>query len=257
VGSISFDRAAEYYDRTRSLSETAMREMLAVLVPELEGRRRCLEIGVGTGRIALPLVQAGIPVTGIDLSENMLAVLSAKTRDVPAVAGDATRLPFAQAAFDAAVACHVLHLIPDWRLAVRELARVVEPGGRVLVNLGGWDHGVWRTIEERFVAEAGIDNPRPGATDVEEVDALMAELGAHVRVLPDVVDNRRVSYGELIDRIEKGMYSFTWGVDDATRVRAAGAVREWVLAEHGPLDEAHDKLWIVSWRAYDMTGGPG
>lgn len=250
--SISFDRAADYYDRTRSLSDEAMRAMVALLVGELEGRSRCLEIGVGTGRIALPLVEAGIPVTGIDLSERMLAVLRDKEAGVPAVTADATRLPFGADVFGGAIACHVLHLIPDWRRAVEELVRVVAPGGRILVNLGGWDHGVWRTIEERFVAEAGIDKPRPGATDPKEVDALMRRLGAAVRVLPDVVDNRRLSYGELIDRIEQGLYSFTWGVDEAARVRAAGVVRDWIASDVGPLDEVRDKLWIVSWRVYAL-----
>jgi len=252
--SINFDRAAEYYDQTRSLSDVAMSAMVDLLLGELEGRPRSLEIGVGTGRIAIPVVEAGMSVAGIDLSERMLAALRAKTSAVPVVAGDATRLPFADDAFGGAIACHVLHLIPDWRRAVEELARVVAPSGRILVNLGGWDHGVWRAIEERFVAEAGIAKPRVGATDPVEVDALMASFGAEVRVLPDVVDNRRLSYGELLDRIEEGQYSFTWGVHDATRVRAARAVREWLVTEHGPLEEVHDKLWIVSWRVYDLPG---
>jgi SAM-dependent methyltransferase len=249
--SISFDRAADYYDRTRSLSDEANREMTALLLGELEGRGRTLEIGIGTGRIAVPLADAGVDIAGIDLSEKMLAVLRTKA-PVPAAVGDATRLPFPDDEFDAAIACHVLHLIPDWRGAVAELARVVGAGGRLLVNLGGWDRGVWREIEERFVAEAGVNNPRPGATDAREVDALLAEAGATVRVLPDIVDARRLSYGELIDRIESGMYSFTWGADEDARRRGAEAVREWVLAEHGRLDEVHDKLWSVSWRAYDL-----
>jgi SAM-dependent methyltransferase len=182
----------------------------------------------------------------------MLAALRAKTSAVPAVAGDATRLPFAGDTFDSAIACHVLHLIPDWRRAVEELARVVGPGGTILINLGGWDHGIWRAIEERFVAEAGIENPRVGATDAEEVDAVMTGLGATVRVLPNVRDNRQVSYGELLDRMEQGMYSFTWGTDQATRSRATETVRQWVAHEHGSLDEPRDQPWIVSWRAYDL-----
>jgi SAM-dependent methyltransferase len=253
--SISFDRAADYYDRTRSLSDEAMAEMIPLLVDALGGRDRSLEIGVGTGRIAVPLAEAGGRVTGLDLSEPMLAALRAKSSEVPIVVGDATKLPFATDSFPSAIACHVLHLIPNWQAAVEELARVVQPGGALLINLGGWDHGVWRAIEKRFVAEAGIDTPRPGATDPNEVDAVLARFGARVRVLPDVVDRRRLSYGELIDRIEEGLYSFTWGTDEATRVRAARAVREWLTTEHGSLDDVHDKLWIVSWRLYELPGG--
>lgn len=252
--SISFDRAADYYDRTRSLSPEAMAEMVPLLVDALGGRDRALEIGVGTGRIALPLAESGVSVTGLDLSEPMLRALRAKSSEVPAVLGDATKLPFATDSFPAAVACHVLHLIPNWQDALVELARVVEPGGALLINLGGWDHGVWRAIEERFVAEAGVEKPRVGATDPTEVDAVLGRFGARLRVLPDVVDNRRQSYAELLDRIEDGMYSFTWGTDEATRVRAARAVRDWLTAEHGSLEEVHDKLWIVSWRLYELPG---
>ncbi|HEY7875979.1 MAG TPA: methyltransferase domain-containing protein [Actinomycetota bacterium] len=250
--SISFDRAAEYYDRTRSLSDDANRAMADLLAKELAGHRLALEIGVGTGRIALPLVERGLGVVGVDLSQKMLAMLRTKTSAVPAVAGDATRLPFGDDVFDAGIACHVLHLIPDWPAAVHELARVVRPGGRLLINLGGWDQGVWQEIEKRFVTEAGISNPRPGARDAGPVDEVLASLGATARVLPEITDHRRLTYGELIDRIESGMYSFTWSANEDARRRGAAAVREWLLAEHGALDVEHDKLWIVSWRAYDL-----
>lgn len=250
--SLSFDRAADYYDQTRSLSDEAMREMTDLLLVEVRGRKRALEIGVGTGRIAIPLAERGVPVVGIDLAERMLAVLRDKTSAVPVALADATRLPFSDGAFDSGIACHVLHLIPEWRAALDELVRVVGLGGRILVNLGGWDHGVWRAIEERFVAEAGVSTPRPGARDLDEVDAVMAGHGATVRMLPEITDRRRVSYGELLDRIERGMYSFTWGADETARKRGAAAVREWVTDQHGSLDELHDKLWVVSWRAYDL-----
>jgi PST family polysaccharide transporter/lipopolysaccharide exporter len=59
-----FDRAVEYYDRTRGLSEDASREMTALLANELRGRGQALEIGVGTGLVALPLAAAGLGAVG-------------------------------------------------------------------------------------------------------------------------------------------------------------------------------------------------
>ena len=53
--SVSFDRAASFYDATRALTPEAMAAVQALLRSELQGRGRCLEIGVGTGRMALPL----------------------------------------------------------------------------------------------------------------------------------------------------------------------------------------------------------
>lgn len=67
-----FDRIADSYDETRSLSPDVTGAIARVLERELEGRGRCLEIGVGTGRIALPLHARGIPMAGIDLSARMI-----------------------------------------------------------------------------------------------------------------------------------------------------------------------------------------
>ncbi len=70
--SVSFDRAAEYYDRTRALPPELAARQTEMLAGALAGRSRVLEIGVGTGRIALPLWQSGVPVVGLDLSAPML-----------------------------------------------------------------------------------------------------------------------------------------------------------------------------------------
>ncbi|MFN2588949.1 MAG: class I SAM-dependent methyltransferase [Actinomycetota bacterium] len=115
--SIRFDRAVDYYDRTRALTPGTEERMVEVLARELQGRGRFLEIGAGTGRIALPLRAAGVDVFGVDLSAPMLERLLSKGT-APVVLGDATRLPFRDRSFGAALAVHVLHLIPAWRGAI-------------------------------------------------------------------------------------------------------------------------------------------
>src|SRR5207247_3699183 len=77
-GSTSFDRAAAYYDETRGLTDEAVRDQMSLLASELHGRGRTLEIGVGTGQVALPLAAVGIRIVGLDLSEPMLRVLVEK-----------------------------------------------------------------------------------------------------------------------------------------------------------------------------------
>src|SRR2546423_14667794 len=66
-GHLSFDRVATIYDETRSLPPRAMARVLAVLVDELH-RKRVLEIGVGTGRYAVPLQKRGFRWGGRDIS---------------------------------------------------------------------------------------------------------------------------------------------------------------------------------------------
>src|SRR5207302_6452953 len=138
---------------------------------ELDGRGRALEIGVGTGRIALPVVEAGIPLTGIDLSLPMLQRLVEKTeRGAPRFSlgiADATTLPFHDDAFGAAYAVHVLHLIPAWRDAIAELVRVVRPGGVILFDVGTPPpkDDALQQATERFMREADIERRHPGLED--------------------------------------------------------------------------------------------
>src|SRR5256712_6864540 len=120
-GRLSFDRVAAIYDETRSLAPRAMARVLAVLVDQLQGRRG-LEVGVGTGRDAVPLQKSGVRAVGVDISRKMIEFGLAKgLRDV--VFADAARLPFVSGAFDVATTNHVLHLIPDWRDRLTEIAR--------------------------------------------------------------------------------------------------------------------------------------
>ena len=156
-GSVPFDRAVEYYDRTRGMSEKATREMVGVLGAELAGRGRCLEVGVGTGLVALPLAEAGVPMVGVDLSAPMLGKLVEKAggrAPFPLVVADATRLPLADDRFGGAVVRHVLHLVPEWRHVISELIRVVSSGGVVLESRGDIPVA-WREATDRFKSLAG------------------------------------------------------------------------------------------------------
>ena len=135
TGSISFDRAAEYYDQTRSLPDALMERLVSRLFAELPREGLCLEIGIGTGRIALPLMRHGVKVVGVDLSMQMLRKLLDKAPVAPSVAiADATHLPFGNSTFRSGIASHVLHLIPSWKVAVDELVRVVGPDGVFLAS---------------------------------------------------------------------------------------------------------------------------
>ena len=138
--SVAFDRAADYYDRTRGFPPGVEREVASLMarVGSFSPSTRVLEIGVGTGRIALPVSAHVGKYYGIDLARPMLERLLAKQTSEPVfpVLGDATRLPFPSNTFDAVIAVHVFHLIPGWRDALSEVSRVLRSGG---VLLHGWN----------------------------------------------------------------------------------------------------------------------
>lgn len=255
-GSVRFDRAAEYYDRTRGLPPEAMDRVVGLLVPELQPRGRCLEIGVGTGRMAIPLAAAGVRMYGVDLSEAMLRKLLEKSEAVPVALADATAIPLPDGEFGAAIAVHVLHLIPDWRAAVREMARVAGPGGELLIDVGSWDRDDTRDLEDHFEAETGVSQRFVGLgpRDAGDLDAELASIGAKdPRLLETVVEGQPRSVDRLIQELEDGLYSWTWPIPDADRHRAAAAVRTWASDHYGSLEAQLPAGRAITFRAYDLS----
>lgn len=255
-GSVSFDRAAEYYDATRRGDPVSTRATIDLLASELSGRADILEIGVGTGFLALELHERGIPVVGVDLSGPMLAKLVDKAGGhppFPLARADATVLPFPDAAFGGAYARWVLHLIPEWRVAIDELCRVVRPGGVVLIEPGGYS-GEWRELWLRFVDELGDDAVPPGLDmrgSSEIVDEAFAAHGATFRELPSipfVPDDR--SSRAFLERARARMFSWTWRVSDEDLDRAIDVVAPWAAERFGDLDTPIEARLL--WRAYDL-----
>lgn len=248
--SIAFDRAVDYYDRTRALPPGVEDAMVEAVSAELRGRGRVLEIGAGTGRIALPLRGAGVDVYGLDLSLPMLERFSAKG-PAPLVQGDATRLPFRDGSFGAAFAVHVLHLIPEWRTAVRELVRVVEPGGVLLVSQGWWGLVAYVDLIEAYTDAAGIELRHVGLNDEAELDAALPD--ATPRELVRLEGAQTMTLGEMVDRLRAGLYSFTWGLDEAARNRGADAAAALAKERYGSLDEPREIAQEMCWRAYALA----
>ena len=251
--SVSFDRAAGYYDQTRGLPDQLMDQLVPLLARELPRAGPCLEIGIGTGRIALPLMDRGVDVIGVDISVEMLRRLRAKAVAKIAIA-DATCLPFRDRTFASAIASHVLHLIPEWRVALDEISRVVVPGGVLLASRSADTRAEWhRAVRHHFFDLAGNPPWPPGMNRIEELDSEMRMRGAAVHSLPDVRNETGVSIAELVDALEKGIWSACWSIDDQTRRRAAAETRKWAAMEFGDLDLDRPTRQESDWRAYRLA----
>jgi demethylmenaquinone methyltransferase/2-methoxy-6-polyprenyl-1,4-benzoquinol methylase len=102
---------------------------------QLERGERVLDLAAGTGVSTVDLTRAGVDAVACDFSLGMLRAGRAhkRRRRIPYVAGDATQLPFADGSFDAAVISFGLRNVSDVPLALREMARVVRPGGRLVI----------------------------------------------------------------------------------------------------------------------------
>jgi demethylmenaquinone methyltransferase / 2-methoxy-6-polyprenyl-1,4-benzoquinol methylase len=130
-----FDRIAPIYDAMnramtigldrRWRAETAR----AVVIPG----DRVLDACCGTGDLALAALEAGGRVTGVDFSERMLERARAKSGAIEWVRGDALALPLADASFEAATVGFGVRNLDDLERGLRELRRVLVPGGRLAI----------------------------------------------------------------------------------------------------------------------------
>ncbi len=252
--SVSFDRAAEYYDETRTTDASSLLAILDLLEEEVCSRGPVLELGVGTGQLALPLAERGAQVIGLDLSADMMAVLRSKaTRGpgLPLMQADATRVPVRDASLGGAYARWVLHLVPEWMQALGELDRIVVPGGKVAIEPGGFS-GPFREIYLRYKQMLGDAVVAVGLSAVdrdEQLDQGFGSLGWVVRREVPVTYDRTVTLREVFEEIPRKRWSWTWRVPDDELVSTTRAVLAWAEDCFGDLDEPLPGE-ATRWRVY-------
>ncbi len=133
-----FDAVARRYDRTNtvlSFGQDGRWRRRTRQSLEVRPGDRVLDLAAGTGVSTAELARSGAYAVGCDFSLGMLQAgrLRPDRRQLPVVAGDALRLPFGDGVFDAATISFGLRNVADAGQALREMARVVRPGGRLVV----------------------------------------------------------------------------------------------------------------------------
>ncbi len=154
----AYARWAPVYDLVFGAVFDRGRQASIVAAERIGGR--ILEVGVGTG-ISLPDYSRTNRLVGVDLSEPMLRKARERVTEqnlvhVEALAVmDATQLGLPDASFDVVVAQYVITAVPDPEATLDEFARVLKPGGEiVLINHIGAERGLWRTVEQGFAPVA-------------------------------------------------------------------------------------------------------
>ncbi len=192
-----FDGVARRYDLTNTVLSLgqdrfwrrATREAL-----RLSPTDKVLDLAAGTAVSTVELASSGAWCVAADFSVGMLAAGAA--RRVPKVAGDATRMPFADGVFDAVTISFGLRNVVDHSAGLREMARVTRPGGRLVVcEFSTPTNGVFSTVYKEYLMKA-----LPAmATAVSSNPDAYVYLAESIRAWPD--------QAELARRIEAAGWS--------------------------------------------------
>ena len=147
-----FDTVAERYDLTNDVlsagQDRRWRRATVAAVGAQPGQT-VLDIAAGTGTSSEPFADAGVHVVPADFSLGMLRVGQRRRPDLAFTAADATRLPFADAYFDAVTMSFGLRNVVDVDGALREFARVTKPGGRLVVC--EFSQPVWGPVRAAYL----------------------------------------------------------------------------------------------------------
>jgi demethylmenaquinone methyltransferase / 2-methoxy-6-polyprenyl-1,4-benzoquinol methylase len=188
-----FDSVADRYDLTNTVLSFGQdrgwrRATRAAL--NLRPGERVLDVGAGTGVSTVEMARDGAFAVGADLSVGMLRAGRRTRRQVPLVAGDALRLPFPDAAFDAVTISFALRNVVDVEAALRELGRVTRTGGRLVIcEFSHPTNPVFRTAYLSYlmrslpaVARAVASNPDAYVYLAESIRAWPDQTGLAARI---------------------------------------------------------------------------
>ncbi|RYJ20036.1 2-heptaprenyl-1,4-naphthoquinone methyltransferase [Streptomyces sp. L-9-10] len=180
-----FDDVAEKYDLTNdvlSLGQARLWRKEVAKAVKARPAEKVLDLAAGTATSSMSLAATGAYVVPCDFSQGMLRTGKKRHPWMPFTAGDATRLPFADAVFDAVTISFGLRNVQDTDLALRELYRVTKPGGRIVIC--EFSHPTWapfRTVYEEYLMRA----LPPTARAVSSNPEAYVYLAESIRAWPD------------------------------------------------------------------------
>lgn len=152
--SITFDEhTAKKLDALYQSRDAQKRRQAVLDALQVQPGEQVLDIGTGLGHLALEMAEATGPkgeIVGVDLNEPMLEFAHRRCAEKPWVAfrvGNASKLPFEDESFDAAVSVQVYEYIADTHQVLNEMHRILKPGGRGVIVASDWKSILWHSTD--------------------------------------------------------------------------------------------------------------
>lgn len=231
---VDFSANATIYDRRHGAAMPHDHVGRLWLAARLQAGADVLDVGAGTGRVAIPLALRGCNVVALEPAHGMLDKLRTKAGDtkLSVVVGEGGQLPFSAGCFDAVVIARLLYLTTDWPEILREVHRVIAVGGSLLHEWGnGQVDEEWVQIREEarsLFEQAGSRDPfHPGVRSEAEIDEDLESLGfvrtAHFTMGP----GSSITLREFLRRLTEGELSYIWGVPENVRTECLPRLTRW------------------------------
>jgi ubiquinone/menaquinone biosynthesis C-methylase UbiE len=261
---LSFDTVAEEYDQSRYLPPEVQREAAEKIrdMAALKPGQILLDAGVGTGRFAMPLSDLEMRVVGVDISSKMLSRLQAKhaLRDVKKpslglVQGDLRHLPLLDDTVEAVLVVHILHLIANWQQVLREVKRVLAPGGKFVLAQEGGERLRTRSFYFDRAKERQVLRAPLGATAAQILDFLKLDGAQVARVDDDQIQWQiQMPVVDTLEMLRRRTWSHMWAIPDAEHQALMSATESWAKQTYGTREATETApaklfLWIARWDA--------
>jgi ubiquinone/menaquinone biosynthesis C-methylase UbiE len=211
-----FDRVADIYDATRSLRPDVTKQVVDGIEDFVRGLS-VVDVGIGTGRVAAPLVERGVGIVGIDVSIPMIR--QARDKGVGGlVVATAEPIPLRAQSFDYAIVAHFMHLVKDWKAVVKEIARVSRKGLIAVVDdLGGSRP---RDLYVKLRENRGFPMAGLRLGEREMMGMVKPSLTRKLSGYTEEFDP-----SELMDEYDAKLHSITWDVPDGINAQIVKEMR--------------------------------
>ncbi|MEM9805120.1 MAG: class I SAM-dependent methyltransferase [Cyanobacteria bacterium P01_D01_bin.56] len=238
-----YDSIASIYDQTRWMTDSVAEDVADFILALVKSKpdTSFLEPGVGTGLNMLPLVKRGYPVTGIDISQEMLDQFRQKLQPIPPnltlLQADASKLPFPDSSFDVVLTVHMIHTVANWQVFLDEIDRVLKPEGFYL-NAQWINPPARKELEthfKRILSKYKEVNP-PKILDnlIEDTDRYLRHKGYQVnyQIAKEWTVNNTVE--ELLNNYKARAYGFCWWMSDDVFQLAIEEFEAFCSKQYGP-----------------------